>query len=131
MAVIMIKSGGSGDRRLPHRVSVSLHVRTDSLRRASHWVSSVWNSACMRPRYGVSDCGPMTSVASQPIDSTHPGGSLALRVASITVAGGEGRALSVVWLQYVAHHKGPFVTFEPSSVTVVQSWPTSRVHKNG
>jgi hypothetical protein len=85
----------------------------------------------MRPRYSVLDCGPMTSVAPQPIDSTHPGGSLASRIASITVGGGEGSALSVVWLQYVAHHKEPFVTLEPSSVTVVQSWPTSRVHKNG
>jgi hypothetical protein len=81
-------------------------------------VSGVWNSACMRPRYGVLDCGPMTGVASQPIDSTLPGGLLALRIASITVAGGEGSALSMVWLQYVAHHKGPFVTFKPSSVTV-------------
>jgi hypothetical protein len=50
--------------------------------------------------------GLETGVASRPIDSTHLGGSLALRVTSITAGEGEGSVLPMVWLRDAEHHKG-------------------------
>jgi hypothetical protein len=113
--------------------SASLHVRTTSLRCASHWGLGWMEFRLYEGQVPCLSLRLRTCVrcggSANRLDAS--GWFACLRIASIAVGGGEGSALSVVWLQGVEHRNRPLMPFEPSRAIVIRPWPTSRVHKSG